>query len=198
MSLFSHRHSLSCLAAGLLLGVAVIPVIARDNIAGPAQRYFTDVELVDQQGQTQRLYSDLLQGHTVVVAAFFSSCEASCPMTMAKLKQLQTRFRDRLGRDLRILSLSVDPQTDTPARLSSYAADLDAAPGWYFLSGDPERVRFALRKLGYVQEDKEAHAPVLIIGNEATGLWKKVLAMAPSDELATIVGKVLDDAMNGS
>jgi protein SCO1 len=158
-----------------------------------AHHYFTDVELIDQDGRPRRLYSDLLAGKTVVVDSFFSSCTGSCPAVAATLAKLQTALGDRLGRDVVLLSLSVDPQTDTPARLKKYAARLGARPGWYFLTGSKENVELALRKLGQYSERKEDHTNLLIVGNERTGLWKKVFGLAKPEEILAIVQGVLED-----
>jgi protein SCO1 len=158
-----------------------------------AHHYFTDVELIDQDGRPRRLYSDLLAGKTVVVDSFFSSCTGSCPVVAATLAKLQTALGDRLGRDVVLLSLSVDPQTDTPARLKEYAARLGARPGWYFLTGSKENVELALRKLGQYSERKEDHTNLLIVGNERTGLWKKVFGLAKPEEILAIVQGVLED-----
>jgi len=158
-----------------------------------AHHYFTDVELIDQDGKPRRLYSDLLAGKTVVVDSFFTSCTGSCPAVAATLVRIQAALGDRLGRDVVLLSLSVDPQTDTPARLKEYAARLGARPGWYFLTGSKQNVDLALRKLGQYSERKEDHTNLLIVGNERTGLWKKVFGLAKPEEVLAIVQGVLDD-----
>jgi protein SCO1/2 len=164
--------------------------------AGPAsaaRKYFTDVELVDQDGKTHRLYSDLLQGRTVVIAAFFTACNGACPVMAEKLAGLQQWLGDRLGKDVYLLSVSVDPQTDTPARLKQYAVRLGARPGWFFLTGKKENVDWALFKLGHYVEHKEDHSNLLILGNESTGLWKKVFGLAPSEDLIRSLDAVLHD-----
>ncbi|HEY6322177.1 MAG TPA: SCO family protein [Thermoanaerobaculia bacterium] len=158
-----------------------------------SHHYFTDVELIDQDGKPRRLYSDLLAGKTVVVDSFFTSCTGSCPAVAATLARIQAALGDRLGRDVVLLSLSVDPQTDTPARLKEYAARLGARSGWYFLTGNKENVDLALRKLGQYSERKEDHTNLLIVGNERTGLWKKVFGLAKPEEVLAIVQSVLDD-----
>ena len=159
----------------------------------PARKYFSDVELVDQDGQTHRFYSDLLQGKTVVIEAFFTSCTGSCPVLGQKLAGLQEWLGDRLGKDVYLLSFTVDPQHDTPARLKQYASQLGARPGWYFLTGKKENVDWALYKVGHYVEQKEDHSNLLIMGNEATGLWKKVFGLAPSADLIRSLDGVLHD-----
>jgi protein SCO1 len=159
----------------------------------PAQKYFTDVELVDQDGKTHRLYTDLLKGKTVVANAFFTTCTSVCPPMTANLRKLQDALGDRVGRDVLFVSISVDPETDTPARLKEYAEKFHAKPGWLFLTGKKENVEWALYKLGQYVEDKNDHTTVVIVGKEATGLWKKAFALAPSAQLLEIVQSVADD-----
>ena len=158
-----------------------------------AQAYFGEIEMVNQDGRAMRLYSDLLRGKTVVIHSFFASCTASCPVVASRLEALQQGFADRLEKDLRLISISLDPEHDTPSRLKSHADRLGAQPGWYFLTGRAEDVEQALRKLGQFTEDKNAHLNVLIVGNLRTGLWKKAVASAAASDLSTIVTSVLDD-----
>ncbi len=159
----------------------------------PARKYFTDVELVDQEGRTRRLYSDLLQGKTVVAAAFFTACTGSCPVVAEKLAALQDWLGERLGRDVVLLSFSVDPQTDTPARLKQYAAKLGARPGWFFLTGKPANLDWALYKLGTWAGPKDGHSNLLVVGNEPSGRWKKVFGLAPAEDLIRSLDAVLRD-----
>jgi protein SCO1/2 len=180
-------------AAGAAAAPAAQSVPAKQPHESAAHHYFTDVELIDQDGRPQRLYSDLLAGKTVVVDSFFSSCTGSCPAVAATLARIQAALGDRLGRDVVLLSLSVDPQTDTPARLKEYATRLGARPGWYFLTGSKQNVDLALQKLGQYSERREDHTNLLIVGNERTGLWKKVFGLAKPEEILAIVQGVLDD-----
>lgn len=158
-----------------------------------AQKYFTDVELIDQDGKPRRLYSDLLKGKTVVVNAFFTTCTSVCPPMTRNLEKVQDALGERFGRDVFFLSISVDPEVDTPARLKDYAQKFHAKPGWMFLTGKKENVDWALYKLGQYVEDKDDHTTGIIIGNEPTGLWKKALGIAPAAELIKVVASVADD-----
>jgi protein SCO1/2 len=158
-----------------------------------AQQYFTDVRLTNQDGKQLRFYSDLLQNRVVVISAFFSSCTGVCKVTMPLLKSLQEKFADRAGRKLNLISISVDPETDTPAALHKYAASLGAKPGWDFLTGDRQSVELALQKVGFATDAKEGHTNIFIVGNESTGLWKKVLGIGSPDEIAAAVESVLED-----
>ncbi|MDT7540220.1 MAG: hypothetical protein QOE33_124 [Acidobacteriota bacterium] len=159
----------------------------------PAHRYFTDVVLINQDGEKMRFYSDLLQGKVVIINSFFATCQGSCLPMNRNLEKVQEALGDKVGRDVRIISISVDPEVDTPARLKEYAGKLHASPGWYFLTGDKRSVDFALNKLGQFVSDKQDHLNIFIIGNERTGLWKKAFGLARSDELVKVVESVLND-----
>lgn len=158
-----------------------------------AQKYFTDVLLVNQNGEKMRLYSDLLQGKVVIINSFFATCQGSCLPMNRNLEKIQNALGEHVGKDIYILSISVDPTVDTPATLKEYAKKLHAKPGWFFLTGSKDDVDFALRKLGQFVTDKNDHLNIFIIGNERTGLWKKAFGLATSDELVKVVESVLND-----
>ncbi|HZH90390.1 MAG TPA: SCO family protein [Pyrinomonadaceae bacterium] len=171
---------------------AAVPAPAAD--ASTAQKYFTDVELVNHNGERVRFYSDVLKNRVVVVNAFFATCQGSCLPMNRNLEKVQAAFKERMGKDLYIVSISVDPTVDTPQVLKEYAKKLNAAPGRLFLTGKKENVDWALYKLGQYVEQREQHTNIFIIGNERTGLWKKAFGLSQPDELVKIVESVLNDA----
>jgi protein SCO1/2 len=158
-----------------------------------AEGYFGEIELVNQNGEKMRLYSDLLKGKVVIINSFFATCQGSCLPLNRNLEKVQAAMGDHIGKDLYIISISVDPTVDTPARPKEYAKKLNAQPGWYFLTGEKEKVDLALYKLGQYVENKQDHLNIFIIGNERTGLWKKAFGLARSDELVKVVESVLND-----
>ena len=186
-----------CLAlCGVLWAVGTTSGSLAQTKAGgenPAKSYFTDVELVNQNGQSMRFYSDLLQDKVVIINSFFTTCTSVCPPMSRNLEKVQEWLGDRLGKDVHIISISVDPVTDTPPMLKDYARKFNARPGWYFLGGKKANVETALRKLGQYVEARDDHTTVMIIGNLRTGLWKKAFGMAKPDELVKVVDSVLND-----
>ena len=178
------------LALVLLLGS--VPAFCQTP-ADPARTYFGDTVLVDQDGRPQRFYSDLIQGRTVLIHVGFTRCTSICPTATASLKRIQERLGERLGRDVHILSITIDPEHDTPARLKEYAARLEAGPGWRFVTGKPEDVETVLRKLGLWAAAPEKHPALLIFGNLRTGLWKKAFALADAEEVLGVAESVFDD-----
>ena len=161
--------------------------------SSPAANYFTDVQLINQDGKPVRFYSDVLKGKTVVVNAFFTTCTSVCPPMNRNMEKIQEALGDRVGKDVFFVSLTVDPTVDTPARLKEYAKKFHAGPGWMFLTGKKENLDWALYKLGQYVETKDNHTSIFIIGNEPKGLWKKAFGLAKSDELIRILEDVIND-----
>ena len=169
------------------------PAASTNKEPGAAEKYFTDVELINQDGKKVRFYSDVLKGKTVIVNAFFTSCTSVCPPMNRNMEKIQEVLGDRVGRDVFLVSLTVEPEVDTPARLKEYAQKFHAGSGWVFLTGKKENLDWALYKLGQYVENKDDHKTVFIIGNEPTGLWKKAFGMANVVELVQVVESVVND-----
>lgn len=158
-----------------------------------AAHYFPDVPLVNQDGETRRFYTDLVKGRVVVINTLFTDCGAVCPITVERFAKVQAVLGDRVGRDVFLYSITVDPGTDTPEKLRAYAQRVGAKPGWQFLTGDKANVDLVLKKLGQYVESRDAHSNIIIVGNEPTGLWKKAFGLAPVDEVMRVVQSVADD-----
>lgn len=158
----------------------------------PSQNYFANLDLVDQNGAKTDLYS-LMKGRTIVLNSFFATCTATCPVMTGTFNTLQERFADRLGKDLVLVSITVDPKNDTPEKLKSYANGAKAIAGRYFLTGSKEQVDAALKRIGQASPAPEQHTNVIVVGNERTGLWKKAFGLAKPEEIVEIVRSVLDD-----
>jgi protein SCO1/2 len=166
---------------------------AKGEKSSRARDYFTDVLLVDQNGKSVRFYSDLIKGKVVIINSFFSTCQGVCPVMARNLEMIQQALGDRLGKDAHIISISVDPNMDTPLLLKDFAGKFHAKPGWYFITGKKENVDLALKKLGQQVQAKEDHTNLLIIGNDTTGLWKKAFGLAKAADLIKVVESVLND-----
>lgn len=158
-----------------------------------AAKYFSDVELINQDGDKLRFYTDVLKDKVVIINTFFTTCTSVCPPMNRNLERVQEALGDRLGKDAFLVSISVDPDADTPPRLKEYSRRFHARPGWVFLTGKKENVNWALYKLGQYVETKDDHATIIIIGNEPKGLWKKAFGLARADELIKIVEDVIHD-----
>ncbi|MBL8298082.1 MAG: SCO family protein [Rhodanobacteraceae bacterium] len=145
--------------------------------------YLADLPLIDQNGKTVDLYKDYIAGQHIVLHSFFARCEGSCPVMMTTLQALQKQLGPRLGKDVQIVSITVDPDHDTPLVLADYARRVQAKPGWHFLSGTSAQVTAALRRIGQYADAPENHMNLIIVGNDATGDWRKLHGLAPVKEV---------------
>jgi protein SCO1/2 len=178
----------------LVLGaLAMLPRAAAGEQASPqARKYFTDTKLINQDGKVMRFYSDLIQGRSVVIDTFFTTCTSICPRLNKRMAEIQAWLGDRLGKDVYLISISVDPEHDTPPRLVEYAKRSKARAGWYFLTGPRPNVDFLLRKLGHFIDSPDDHTTVFLVGNDRTELWKKVQGFANAKDVIAVVQSVVD------
>lgn len=97
---------------------------------------------------------------------------------------------DRVGRDINMITISVDPVVGTPAEMKKYVDKFKAKPGWYFSTGNKKNVDQVLYKVGGYVEDKNQHVGILVIGNNETGEWAKVFAMSKPSDIADVALKI--------
>lgn len=176
-----RRPVVLSLAAWALAG----PVWGLPSAQPPGRADFPDVVLRNQDGLPMRFYDDLVVGdHTVVIHFMYAQCADICPMTTANLARVQRLLGERAGREVRLVSISIDPAHDTPAILKAYAALFEARPDWQFLTGQPQDINRLRRALGAYERDpardrdKSQHTGMLVYGNQAKGHWSRVSAMA--------------------
>ncbi len=189
-------------AVALLIVMTVItPVVAGDDAPSPttatdqdtAREYFTDLPLLTQHGDEVRFYSDVLAGRVVLITGFYTNCTTISPRQNVILSRLQAALGDRLGRDVVIVSITVDPARDDVATVAEYAEVFHPADGWIFLTGKPENVDWVNYKLGQYLENVEDHTGTYLLGNLDTGLWKKAAAHAQVQDLYAEIERLLND-----
>jgi protein SCO1/2 len=146
---------------------------AAGEIAPPKEKLrpgeaVAEFELRDQAGRTVRL-SDF-RGKVVAVNFIYTRCPLPdvCPRLSANFAAMQRRFAERMGRDLVLLSVTVDPDYDTPAVLAGYAKRWGADErGWRFLTGDVARVAAQLGEVYWTDEGSIGHNSVTsVVGRD--------------------------------
>lgn len=153
--------------------------------------YFPNVALVTQDGKTVQFYDELMKDRKVLVNFIFTSCSQSCPLDTAKMAQMQKLLGARVGRDIFMYSITLDPENDTPKALKAYAEQFGAGPGWLFLSGKREDIDKIRSKLGENGE-KEEHANSVRVGNVAKGQWMRLPLTADASYLVMEVNNTFD------
>jgi protein SCO1 len=146
--------------------------------------YFPNLPVIAQDGKTLRFYDDVIKGKQVVVSFIYTSCPDICPLTTARLALVKEQLGDAMGRDVFFVSLTVDPETDTPERMKAFADAFNPGPGWLFLTGKPEDIRAINSKLGNRSAARGDHRNEIVLGNDATGDWQRD---TPFGDIASIV-----------
>jgi protein SCO1/2 len=165
---------------------------SKKSVSNAAASYFTNLELLTQEGKPVHFYEDLLKDKVVLINFMFTTCKGVCSPMTANLAKVQRYLGERVGKEVLMLSISVDPETDAPAVLKKYADSFRVQPGWYFLTGEKKNVDAVLAKLGGAVADKQEHQSILLIGNVPTGEWAKVHSMSNPTEIANMVVKLID------
>ena len=152
-----------------------------------------DVELLDQDGRKVHFYSDLVKGKVVAVQFIFTTCTTICPPLGATFARVQRELGERAGADVRLISISVDPVTDTPERLKAWGEKFKAGPGWTLLTGAKPQVDELLKALAASTARREDHTPTVLVGNDAKGQWTRAYGLAPPSRLVQLI----NDAAEG-
>ncbi|HKG59146.1 MAG TPA: SCO family protein [Pyrinomonadaceae bacterium] len=155
------------------------------------QMNIPDVELIDQNGRKIHFYTDLVKGQIVVINFIFTTCTTICPPLGATFARVQKELGDKAGRDVRFISISVDPATDTPERLKAWGAKFHAGDGWTFVTGNKPQVDELLRALGASSARREDHSPTVLIGNDAHGTWTRTYGLANTSQLVQIINDIM-------
>jgi cytochrome oxidase Cu insertion factor (SCO1/SenC/PrrC family) len=182
--------------AGLCLGLLFLPLAgyAQQSEEERARNYFTDTEVIDQNGKKLRFYSDVLRNRVVLISFIFTNCEYSCPMLAQKLKQARGLMVPAIKDDVWFVTLSVDPERDTPESMKQFAEKQGVDESrWIFLTGEKQNVELLVKKLGQYTPDVEAHTTLMLAGNDRTRHWIRVLPMVPPDGIAQQMRSLVEE-----
>jgi protein SCO1 len=141
------------------------------------------ISLVRDDGKTVSLPAELDDGRPVVLDFIFTTCTSICPVMSRVFSGLQDKLGDQRGR-VHLVSISIDPEQDTPARLTEYARKFHAGPPWRFYTGTVEASVAAQRAFDAYRGDKMDHTPVTFIRAAPGRPWVRIDGFASSDELA--------------
>ena len=152
-----------------------------------------DAQVLDQHGKQLNFYSDLIKGKTVAINFVFTTCTAICPSLTATFRRVQQEAATR-GLDVQLISVSVDPTTDTPERLADYATKFKAGPSWTFVTGDKARIDSVLTALGAAVSNKNDHTPMILIGNDSSNYWTRAYGLTSPVKIVDILAEAVKRA----
>jgi len=143
---------------------------------GEAQRVsirLENLQLLDQHNQAVRFAEQVVGDQLIALSIFYSSCTTVCPVIAEIFAQVQQRLGARLGEEVQLVFLSVDPTQDTPRRLAAHARKFDAGAGWTWLTGQKLAVDDVLNGLGLYTADYTEHPAAVLIGDGRSGQWSR-------------------------
>jgi protein SCO1/2 len=153
-----------------------------------------DFELTDQRGRSVRTAD--LHGKVVAIDFIYTRCPLPdvCPRLSANFAMLQRQFRSRAGEDIALLSVTVDPDFDTPAVLAGYARRWGAGPGWLFLTGDVAPLASALGEIYWADEGSIGHnSTTAIFGRDGRLAALVEGSNYRPDQLAHLIARQLEN-----
>ena len=165
-------------AGAFVVAVATAATVSRSSVSyePPA------VTLVRADGKTVSLPRELDDGRPVLLNFIFTTCSSICPLTSRTLEE----FQHKLGREaarVHLMSISIDPEQDTPGRLSAYARKFHAGPEWQYYTGTVAASLAAQRAFDVYRGDKMSHTPVTLMRAAPGKPWLRIEGFVTPDEL---------------
>ena len=199
----SRRAWLRAAGAVTATGLLAAPLAQRETrAAGSAahtvreairRRNLPNVPLVTHEGEAVRFYDDLVKDKFVAINMIYTGCKTSCPLTTANLVEVQKLLGERVGRDIFMYSITLDPANDTVKVLRDFAETFGVGAGWKFLTGGTDEIERLRRALGFrwatpeMDADKDFHTGMVRYGNEPLMLWGGVPGIANPEWVAECI-----------
>jgi protein SCO1/2 len=149
-----------------------------------------DVTLINQNGARVKLRTLLNSRKVVMVDFIFTTCTTICPVLSAGFANFQKKIGGN-SRDALLVSISIDPENDTPKRLREYSKRYNAKPGWEFLTGAKTDIEKVTKALDAFTADKMAHLPLALLHSSADKRWVRIYGLIGTTDLLAEYGKVL-------
>jgi protein SCO1/2 len=143
--------------------------------------------VVNQNGEQLKFYDDLIKDKIVIVMFIYTSCTDICPLTTARMTLIEDKLGPLIGKDFFIISMTVDPEVDTPERLKAYSKSFATGPGWTFVTGKPEDIRAINYRLGERSKRLSDHRNEIVLGNDVTGEWQRDNVMGDLDRVVRTI-----------
>lgn len=140
-----------------------------------------DVVLVDQDGRKVQLRSLLNSEHPVVLDFIYGTCTTICPVLSAGYVNLQRKL-DNNNQKVRLISITIDPENDSPKVMKEYLKRYQAKPGWDFLTGSRADIDAVMKAFNAYIPDKMSHYPLNLIRLPKEGRWVRLFGLMSTKE----------------
>jgi protein SCO1/2 len=155
--------------------------------AGTERPAIPDTPVIDQNGKRLNFYTDLVKGKVVAINFIFTTCTTICPPLGATFAKVGALGGERFGTDFQLISISIDPMTDTPQRLKAWGEKFNAKPGWTLVTGQKEDIDHLLKALGGFSASIRDHTPAVLIINDTQGVMTRAYGLAPPAKLLSVI-----------
>ncbi len=152
-----------------------------------------NVMVCDQKGVTRELSDVFPNDHVIVMQFGFTSCSTICPVASGTMAATQKSLQDQPER-VAFVTISIDPEFDTPARLAEYAQDLNAKGGWLFLTGKLQAIAEIQKAFSAYVPNKSQHEALIFLRAAKSDRWIRVTGLVSSEVLTGEVKKLLESA----
>ncbi len=175
------------IAAGALAQSAPDPHVEHHRMSAGTTRTMVEyavpqVNLVRADGKTVSLPEELNDGRPVVLDFIFTTCTTICPVmsqTFSRLEKLLGAERDKVH----LVSITLDPEEDTPARLTEYARGLQAGPEWQYYTGTMQAIKATEMAFGLYIGNKMTHTPLTLLRIAPGKPWLRIDGFATAEDL---------------
>ncbi|MBI5101225.1 MAG: SCO family protein [Nitrospirae bacterium] len=172
------------------LMLLVVPCLAKEVRAYTRNEYKRTVEnyqvpevtLVNQDGRRVKLGMLLNSKKPVMVDFVFTTCTTICPLLSANFSDLQKKLGPESGK-VQLISLSIDPENDTPKAMKAYLQRYNARPGWDFLTGSREDISRVIKAFEAYTPNKMSHLPLILLKSPSDTQWIRIFGLVSSGEL---------------
>lgn len=198
----SVRRLFTTVRAVVLTCIFAAPAYAADvenepkNYTRSVQSYqLPEVTLRNHWGKSVELRDLIVDDRPVLLQFIFTSCQTVCPMLTATMARAQDELRN-IRADTRIISVSIDPDYDTPERLKRYAAKHGAKGDWVFLTGEWSAVRQTLNAFDAMYEgrNKMYHKPYTFMRFGGGSRWVRLRGLMGANQLVAEYQHFLEEA----
>ena len=141
-----------------------------------------NLSLLDSSNKSVSLTETLDTKDPVILNFIFTTCTTICPVLSATFTQVQ----DKLGKEaenLRMISITIDPEQDTPERLKTYSKRYMAGPDWQFLTGSVENIVATQKAFDAYRGNKMNHIPLTFIRSSNSEKWVRIEGFASATEI---------------
>lgn len=140
-----------------------------------------NVVLINQDGKKVRLTSLLNSDQPVVVDFIYGTCTTICPVLSAGFVNLQRKLGPA-SQNVRLISITIDPENDSPKIMKEYLKRYRAKPGWDFLTGSRADIDAVMKGFNAYIPDKMSHYPLNLIREPKSGSWVRIFGLLSSRE----------------